>query len=953
MITLEMLQRLVGAKPATRGLAYVREGRVVQLEDAKPGWFHARVQGERDDAYRQWIHLKRDRAGRIVGIDGQCDCPMAWNCKHVAAAVIARAGMAGAEPPPVPPAVATWLDQLERLDARRAAAPTKGTAAPRETLLYVVSAEAGRPFAVRPMRVNVKKDGTLGKTARAYDPDRVLWHEPAAFVTEEDQRLLRRLRPFGVGPDRPGRPVLGADEELADLLDRVVATGRARWLDPGGPVLTRAGERAGDIAWRSADDGGQRAVLEDGGGTPLDLLALTPPRYVEPDSGATGPLALDLPVDLAQALLRGPVVPPAAAETVATRLGALRHTRPPAPRVLEQVTRDDVAPVPVLTLFALPTRPVWGRYGGTGRPRPVAALRLAFAYDGHEVAAFPYSDPAVRTEDGVVTYRRRLDVERAAHARLAEHGAPRVDDVSYLDFDDAARPLDRIFLDGFDPVVDDGVDDGVELAGAVSAAERALAFTADVVPALRAEGWRVELDPSWPWPVHDGPVALRATADGDGAAAGDGFAVGLQLEADGQALDLVPLVEAVIDALPLDDGGELPADFDLEEFLAAGTIWQRLDDGRHVRVDPATLASVVEAVLRVRAAFGDLHPAEAHRVAELADALDGCGVPFDGGEEILALGRRLQTLAAAPAAEPPAGLAADLRPYQKTGYGWLSALRASGFGGVLADDMGLGKTVQTLALLAERHLAEASDRPSLLVAPTSLLSTWRREAERFAPALKVLILHGADRHRRFAEIDGHHLVVTTYPLLHRDHAKLAAQPWELVVLDEAQAVKNPASGGAKHIRTLEGRMRLALTGTPMENNLDELWALFDWLVPGLLGDRKTFRTRFRNAIEKHGDQGAQARLNDLVRPFVLRRTKDAVLAELPAKTEITEWVPLGNRQRTLYETIRAAMDQRVRAAIAAKGLAASRITILDALLKLRQVCCDPALLPAGEGAEAV
>jgi len=324
-----------------------------------------------------------------------------------------------------------------------------------------------------------------------------------------------------------------------------------------------------------------------------------------------------------------------------------------------------------------------------------------------------------------------------------------------------------------------------------------------------------------------------------------------------------------------------------------------------------------------------------------------------GGEEILALGRRLQTLAAAPAAEPPAGLAADLRPYQKTGYGWLSALRASGFGGVLADDMGLGKTVQTLALLAERHLAEPSDRPSLLVAPTSLLSTWRREAERFAPALEVLILHGVDRHRRFAEIEGHHLVVTTYPLLHRDHERLAARPWELVVLDEAQAVKNPASGGAKHIRTLAGRMRLALTGTPLENNLDELWALFDWLVPGLLGERQAFRTRFRNPIERHGDQGAQARLNDLVRPFVLRRRKDAVLQELPAKTEITEWVRLGNRQRTLYETIRAAMDQRVRAAIAAKGLAASRITILDALLKLRQVCCDPALLPADEGAEAV
>jgi len=361
VITREMLQRLLGAKPATRGLACARDGRVVQLDDAKAGWLHARVQGERADAYRQWIRLERDGRGRIVGIDGQCDCPMAWNCKHVAAAVIARAGMDRAEPPTVPPAVATWLDHLQRLDARRAATPAPATKPPREVLLYLVTAEPDRPFAVRPMRVNVKKDGTLGRSARSYDPDRVLWHEPAAFVTEEDQRIMRRLRPFGVGPDRPGRPVLGADEELADVLDRVVATGRARWTDLDGPVLTQAGERAGHIAWRSAEDGGQQAVLADGAGTALDLLALTPPRYVEPASGATGPLALDLPVDLAQALVRGPVVPPAAAETVAARLGALRHARPPTPRVLDQVTRDDVAPVPSLRLFALPVRPAWGR----------------------------------------------------------------------------------------------------------------------------------------------------------------------------------------------------------------------------------------------------------------------------------------------------------------------------------------------------------------------------------------------------------------------------------------------------------------------------------------------------------------------------------------------------------------------------------------------------------------
>ncbi len=955
MITRETLRRIVGAAAEERGRAYARDGRVLAVDEDGAGMLVAEVEGSRGFTYRQWIGLERDAAGRIAAIDGRCECPMARNCKHVAAAVIAhgarlsdiaeapaRAAVASA---PLPQEVRAWLDHVQRLDARGDAAAAPSSGPQREILLYVVGAEANRPFAVRPMRVAFKKDGTVGKSARLYDPERLLWYEPPAFVTEEDQRIMRRLRLLGVGPDRVARLALGAADELGAVLERIVATGRGRWIEAHGAVLAPGPERAGQIAWRSADDGGQRAELTDGDGAPLTLLALAPPRYVDPVTGTTGPLGLDLPVEIAAALVRGPVIPPAAAEAVATRLGALRRSRPPAPRVLAQTTRDDVAPVPMLRLFAIHARPAFGAYGRFGRAEPVAALRLAFAYEGHAVAAFPYTDPTVRTAAGVVTYRRQLERERAADARLAEHGAERIDDALDLDFERDAQPLDRVFTDGFAAPLDDA---------AIPAAERALAFTADAVPALRAEGWQIEIDASWPWPVHDGPVELRATAAGDGErGAGEGFAIGLELEADGRRLDLVPLVESIIEALPADADGALPDDFDLEEFLAAAPIWQRLDDGRHVRVEPATLAAVVEAVLRVRAAFGGFHAAEAHRVADLADALDGCGVPFTGGAEILALGRRLQALAGAPAAVPPAGLAAELRPYQQTGYGWLSALRATGFGGVLADDMGLGKTVQTLALLVERHLAHGSDRPSLLVAPTSLVATWQREAERFAPELKVLILHGAARHGRFDAIDQHHLVVTTYPLLHRDHAALAARPWELVVLDEAQAVKNPASGAARHIRALEARMRLALTGTPMENNLLELWALFDWLVPGLLGDRKAFGARFRTPVEKRGDRAAQARLNALIRPFVLRRTKAEVLGELPAKTEMTEWVSLGTRQRTLYETIRAAMDERVRRAIAAKGLAASRITILDALLKLRQVCCDPALLPASEGAEAI
>jgi len=248
-----------------------------------------------------------------------------------------------------------------------------------------------------------------------------------------------------------------------------------------------------------------------------------------------------------------------------------------------------------------------------------------------------------------------------------------------------------------------------------------------------------------------------------------------------------------------------------------------------------------------------------------------------------------------------------------------------------------------LALLQGRREAGAPG-PALLIVPTSLLHGWQSQAAQFTPDLRLVVLHGADRAAMRDAASQADLVVTTYPLLARDRDWLAAQDWPLVILDEAQTLKNPASQMAKVLRDIPASGRLALTGTPLENSLQDIWTLIDWVNPGLLGDRKRFQTLFRTPIEKHGDAAAQARLNRRLRPFLLRRTKDEVAAELPAKTEILELVDLTKSQQALYETVRSAMDARVREAIGARGLAAARITVLDALLKLRQVCCDPALV---------
>ncbi len=317
---------------------------------------------------------------------------------------------------------------------------------------------------------------------------------------------------------------------------------------------------------------------------------------------------------------------------------------------------------------------------------------------------------------------------------------------------------------------------------------------------------------------------------------------------------------------------------------------------------------------------------------------------WKGGKEILELGERLRVLSNAPEAQPPDSMHGDLRPYQKIGYGWLRALSEFGFGGALSDDMGLGKTVQALTLLAHLHLERNAERPSLLIVPTSLIGNWQREAARFTPDLKILVLHGPGRRKLFDRIPDHHLVITTYPLIVRDHGYLFEHEYELAILDEAQNVKNPAAATSKRIREIRARKRLALTGTPMENNLEELWSLYDWLIPGLLGNRKSFRSTYRNPIEKNGDLTKQRLLSTRIKPFLMRRSKDQVANDLPSKTVMDELIPLEGEQRALYESIRVVMDERVRKAVQLKGIAGSRITIIDALLKLRQVCCDPELV---------
>ncbi|ANP50451.1 superfamily II DNA or RNA helicase [Streptomyces griseochromogenes] len=376
-------------------------------------------------------------------------------------------------------------------------------------------------------------------------------------------------------------------------------------------------------------------------------------------------------------------------------------------------------------------------------------------------------------------------------------------------------------------------------------------------------------------------------------------------------------------------GGDPLSEAEMDALAEAHRPVVRLRD-RWVLVDPALVRKARKREL------GLLDPVDALSVALTGTAeVDGESVAAVPVGALAALRDRL-TAGLRPA-EPPAGLDATLRDYQLRGLAWLDLMTSLGLGGCLADDMGLGKTITLIAL----HLKRARTEPTLVVCPASLLGNWQREITRFAPGVPVRRFHGPDR--TLAGLDTG-FVLTTYGTMRSAAAHLAEQPWGMVVADEAQHVKNPYSATAKALRTIPAPARVALTGTPVENNLSELWALLDWTTPGLLGPLKSFRARHARAVENGGadENGAAVdRLARLVRPFLLRRKKSdpGIVPELPPKTETDHPVPLTREQAALYEAV---VRESMLAIETAEGIA-RRGLVLKLLGALKQICDHPAL----------
>ena len=925
------IRRIFPPGTLTAGRSYEQRGRVQELEIASRGAvITATTQGTRPDPYVQSLKVSRSPENGIR-IAGACSCPVGRACKHLAAVLIAahrkqlkvpryQESMfppAAKAPPPaqLPAQIQSWLADFDQEEDE----PTEDyPPAIRTRVFYVLDAAPNSgsvpKLRIDPMTVTLRKDNSPG-TIKRYAPHQI--QTPAKYLRPSDKIILTRLnrRSSYGGPQ--------ADDDPLDTIRRILATGRARWGSAEGTVMTEGAERQGQITWVSRPDAWQQAslALDEG----LVGLRLPVPWYADPKTGAMGPVSLDLPPRVVTRLLDAPAIPPESAAEVRAQLSKrLPASKMPVPAEVKAPEPVAATMHPHLRLISgtLPSDPSYGRGSAKALGRGLYAvplLRLSYQYGPISLPRSLKPLPRMTVVDGnLYEVARDRSAEAAALAELTGLGFGSVHEVVPVYYQHAHTDDFALRELGSNPTW--------------------MQIVTEEIPRLRREGWTVEIDQDFPVQVLSADAEIDAELiEGAGI---DWLELHLGVVVDGERVDLVPALIRLIarpEAAALVDG---PDD---KPFVLP------LLDGRLLSLPMSRIRPTLQALLELWAGGGI--DADADKIgfsrldaADLAGLEERSGLIWRGGEALRDLGRTLRQSGGIPRAAIPDGFLATLRPYQSQGVDWLQFLGSAGLGGVLADDMGLGKTVQTLAHLMIEKASGRMDRPSLIVCPTSLIPNWTAEARRFAPELSVLALHGLGRKKDFKLIPRHDLVLSTYPLLTRDADVLLEQQWHAVILDEAQSIKNPNAETTRQALRLKAHQRLCLSGTPLQNHLGELWSLFDFLAPGFLGGQKSFKTRYRTPIEKHGDVERQELLTHRIRPFMLRRTKEEVITELPPKTEIVEPVEMEANQRAIYEAIRLSMHAKVQAAIASKGLARSGIIILDALLKMRQACCDPRLL---------
>jgi superfamily II DNA or RNA helicase len=706
-----------------------------------------------------------------------------------------------------------------------------------------------------------------------------------------------------------------------DLAQTMIKTGCAYWLKEKGKPLKWRPPCPATLLWTPRADklfSRSLAIPDD----PDFVFPLTPPLCVFAASAALRPVATSVPDDIAgDWITPGPPLEHQAALDYCRVLGG-RHPKAilPLPLTEAKLEKQSVSPTPHLRVAAKKI---------TSNTPPhkeliIPAVRLSFEYGSTTLLPSDWRETIVVTKgDKLVQCTRDHATEADVSARLRAIGFLPVEEIS-VSVPDIAKGRDWF-------LAPESKIDWNDL-------------NTTIFPELSQTGWIIEHDTECPFtPIDEATWYTELETNRKGW-----FELEVGFRIGKRRISLLPIIHQILAQY------RAHSHADMRRYLTGRQIPAALEGKGFVLIPGDRLVVIIDNLVelfdqpagrgKTANKQGDRLRLDLWRAAEIGQLEQWSSSPWNRPAELRSLTQRLAKINSLTPIPSPPTLQTTLRPYQQWGLAWLQFLREAGFDGVLADDMGLGKTIQTLAHLLIEKEAGRLKKPCLIITPTSVIQNWVDEAKRFAPSLRILVSHGSDRKEAHAGISETDIVLTSYALLRRDAEFLQKTSFELVILDEAQYIKNRGAQTAQLACALTSTRRLCLTGTPMENHLGELWALFNFLMPGFLGSAESFRTRFRRPIEQEGKEWARQSLSRRLAPFMLRRLKSQVEKDLPAKTVSIHRVELTTVQRDLYESVRLAMQARIREEIASRGLSRSHITVLDGLLKLRQVCCDPRLV---------
>ncbi len=885
-----------------RGKNYAQQGKVSVISSA-PTQIKALVTGSQETPYEVNIY---DGNKALVAV---CSCPQKYRCKHIVATLIHLSLESGEKVPsshknPSKKQVhlseeeKDWIEQISNTHKETADSPI-----PPSGIFYIFSKPPGDSPTSESMNLAFhiarrKKGGNLsqaiGTVIKAITVfDRGIPEALKKACEESDKEILSLL----------WEQTLESTSKMIPTLKKIVDTGRAVWEKVTTPPLVWGEEKQAILSWEFIHQS-QQLNLQVEGNEAIPFLFSDGALYVDPTNHTCGPLRLPEKPNVIRHLLSAPPIKPDHLPIIEQKLKTLFPTLP-----LQKKKRIILPPQKGrVHLFLKEQNHQWSN-------ALIVQGTLSFLYGEHKIPAVPVPASHFGWKTAEATYELARDVpfeKRVVHELRSR----------------CWFGLNEIFRKNF-PVSD-------------------LTPLIDEIQSMKRAGWIVEVSESF-------PIQDVISADQDwyvevNEAKNHWFDLEIGQKINGKRVNLIPYLSKFISQYSDNNPHfDALASQDMEKKYTIA-----LDNGEVLVISLGKLKAILEPFLGLlnepkKGGKLELPSWQAGALGQLKENLHKEKLEWESPARYTKMIDELQQLKKIELVTPPKGLKTDLRHYQLVGLSWLQFLRRYQLAGILADDMGLGKTIQTLAhILLEKEEGRLTD-PVLVIAPTTLMGNWSLEAEKFTPSLKVLILQGADRKRHYENISQYDLILTTYPLLSRDKQILCTQKYHLLILDEAQNIKNAKTQAHQVLRSLQAKHRLCLTGTPMENHLGELWSIFTLILPGFLGDEKQFQKLFRKPIEKEGSLERKKILQKRIAPFLLRRTKQEVIQELPPKTEIITTIELTEKQQELYEAVRLTMMNKVMAEVEAKGLARSRIVLLDALLKLRQICCDPRLLKTVKG----